>query len=168
MPPDVDCELALPRSRRPLLPKLTPLAFPFLLSCLLLLSPYTGSALTCHLSQSFNAVFLLGASSSAPSDIYIYSFGSSSWSTQSTSSAPDFSKTSTGTVLDHDTNTFFTLAGGTALSQLDVSALNNGVASGSSVAWEGVNTAPFDSSVSPQIHLSNSLGGRERMSPGAS
>ncbi|KAL7415643.1 hypothetical protein BDY24DRAFT_381758 [Mrakia frigida] len=107
--------------------------------------PYTGPSLTCYLSQSLNALYLLGGSSSSPSDIYIYSFSSSSWSIQPTSSAPDFTASSTGSVLDHDTNTFFTLAGGTALSQLDLSA-GTDQGTGGTLAWEGVNTAPFESS----------------------
>lgn len=131
------------------LPLLVPLAHtssPFFVSRFL--SPYTGTALTCYLSQYNNVLYILGASSSSPSDIYAYSFASSSWSTQSTSSAPDFTSATTGSVLDHDTNTFFTISGGTAMTQLDLSTLTSTGASSSSIAWEGVDTAPFTSTVS--------------------
>lgn len=136
-------------------PKLTHLPLPLLSPP----SPYTGTSLTCYLSQSANALYILGASSSSPSDIYIYSFASSSWSTQPTSSAPDLTTASTGSVLDHDTNTFFTLAGGTALSQLDLSTVGDKSGGGGSLAWEGVNTAPFTSTVS--LGVEKDLGWRE-------
>jgi hypothetical protein len=77
-----------------------------------------------------------------PKDIYVFNFDAKTWSKQSTSSAPDLS---TGTsILDHDTNVFFTLPSGSSSSlyQLDLSGITN-AAGGSAVAWEAVSPPSF-------------------------
>jgi outer membrane protease len=74
-------------------------------------------------------------------EIYIYNFAGNSWSTQSTSSPPpDFGNSRSATILDHDTNVFFTLTSGSGLYQLDLSSVQATAAS-DSLAWEAV-TAP--------------------------
>ena len=75
--------------------------------------------------------------------IYIYSFGSNSWSSQATSSAPsNFGNSRSASILDHDTNVIFTLTSGSGASlyQLDMSSVQ-ATASSSAIAWESV-TAP--------------------------
>ncbi|GHJ89848.1 hypothetical protein NliqN6_6250 [Naganishia liquefaciens] len=104
--------------------------------------PWTGNNTQCFLSQFNNAMYVLDADASAPSDIYVFNFDAKSWSKQSTSSAPDLS---TGTsILDHDTNVFFTLPAGasSALYQLDLSTITN-AASGGAIAWEAVSSPNF-------------------------
>lgn len=103
-----------------------------------------------HCRRSFGPQYLLEADSSNPSDVYIFNVDASSWSTQSTSNNPSFDKA--GVILDHDTNTFFALAG-TTMSQLDLSAVTNAAGS-SSLAWEGVgDSAIQDSSYIPTMAL---------------
>jgi hypothetical protein len=93
--------------------------------------------------------------------VYIFNFDAKSWSKQTTSSAPGTSPSSfphhiplnfsqltdlgTGTsVLDHDTNVFFTLPSGASASlyQLDLNIITN-AASSSAVAWEAVSSTSF-------------------------
>lgn len=77
-----------------------------------------------------------------PKDIYVFNFDAKSWSKQSTSSAPDLG---TGTsILDHDTNVFFSLPSGasSSLYQLDLGGITN-AATGNAVAWEAVSAPSF-------------------------
>ncbi|KAJ9126248.1 hypothetical protein QFC24_001974 [Naganishia onofrii] len=104
--------------------------------------PWTGNNTQCFLSQYNNAMYVLNADASNPSDIYVFNFDAKSWSKQATSSAPDLS---TGTsILDHDTNVFFTLPSGSSASlyQLDFGTITN-AASSSAAAWEAVSATSF-------------------------
>ena len=99
--------------------------------------------------------------------VYIYDFAGDAWSTQSSSSAPSNLGTRSGSVLDHDTNVFFTLpTGGGGMYQLDMSTVTKS-ASGSAVAWEAVNDPSFDASsyqttmAQASNHISESLQGVE-------
>ncbi|KAJ9092679.1 hypothetical protein QFC21_006745 [Naganishia friedmannii] len=126
--------------------------------------PWTGNNTQCFLSQYNNAMYVLNADASNPSDIYVFNFDAKSWSKQATSSAPGpymqvhrqtaiqltqpsfiSSDLSTGTsILDHDTNVFFTLPSGSSASlyQLDLSTITK-AASSSAAAWEAVSAASF-------------------------
>jgi hypothetical protein len=85
--------------------------------------------------------YLLGADASNPGDVYILDVAQGSWSTQSTTGAPSFA--SAGSILDHDTNVIFTLAG-EKMTQLDLGAVST-AASGGSLAWEGVGDSAIQS-----------------------
>ena len=71
-----------------------------------------------------------------PQKIYVFSYSSKTWSTQSTSSAPTAQLTRSASVLDHDTNVIFTFTDG-GLTQLDLSSITD-KASGGALGWEGV------------------------------
>jgi len=108
--------------------------------------PWTGTSSSCHLSQYNNALYVLGADSSDLSKVYIYDFAANTWSTQATSSAPSSLGGRASSVLDHDTNVFFTLPGnGAGLSQLDMGTIK-ATAQSSSVAWQGVSDPSFSTS----------------------
>ncbi|CAD6585875.1 MAG: hypothetical protein TREMPRED_004267 [Tremellales sp. Tagirdzhanova-0007] len=107
--------------------------------------PWTGNSSQCLLAQNNNAMYVLGADSSDLTKIYIYSFGSSSWSTQSTSGGPsNLGNSRSASVLDHDTNVVFTLPSGSgqSLYQLDMSSVTTAASSGS-LAWSAVENPSF-------------------------
>lgn len=118
------------------------------------------------LNQNANALYVLGADASDLSvsrsvcffhslrqtdtrkKLYIFDFGASSWSVQSTSSTPGNLGGASGSSLDHDTNVIFTLpsSNGTdgSLWQLDLASAGiTNAAQGSAVAWEAVSSPPF-------------------------
>ncbi|WWD16720.1 hypothetical protein CI109_101151 [Kwoniella shandongensis] len=104
--------------------------------------PWTGQNTQCILSQTNNAMYVIGGDSDL-SKIYIYNFASDSWSTQTTASAPsDLGNSRSASVLDHDTNTLFTLTTGSGLYQIDMSSVTN-AASGSALNWEAVESPSF-------------------------
>jgi hypothetical protein len=108
-------------------------------------SDYGTDTLSCHLSEFNNAIYLLGASSSSPTSVYIFDAASSSWSTQSTSgNQPPLENSAT--ILDHDTNVFFTLHSGNAVSQLDFGNVKS-AAESSPAPWDGVTSTPWTDSV---------------------
>lgn len=73
----------------------------------------------------------------------MYDFADDSWSTQSTSRTPsDLGNSRSSTVLDHDTNVFFTLTTDSGLYQLDLSSITNS-ASSDSLRWEAVSDPSF-------------------------
>ncbi|WVO17991.1 hypothetical protein L204_105689 [Cryptococcus depauperatus] len=103
---------------------------------------WTGKNTQCILSQSNNAMYVIGADSDL-SKIYIYDFAGDSWSTQSTSGAPsDLGNSRSSSVLDHDTNVLFTLTTSSGLYQLDLSNVQKS-ASGNTVGWEAVMKPSF-------------------------
>ncbi|KAF9258916.1 hypothetical protein L218DRAFT_908908 [Marasmius fiardii PR-910] len=70
---------------------------------------FDTDGVTCYMAQFYNAIYFLNADKSNPSAVYIYDAGASSWSTQGVSSGgPDMS--SAVSILDHDTNVFYTMA----------------------------------------------------------
>lgn len=78
--------------------------------------------------------------------IYIYNFAGNSWSTQSTNSGPsDYGNSRSATVLDHDTNVFFTLSQSSGLWQLDLSSVQ-ATASSEALAWSAVENPSFSTS----------------------
>ncbi|KAJ7678200.1 hypothetical protein DFH06DRAFT_1033795 [Mycena polygramma] len=77
--------------------------------------PFDGTNTKCYLAEFFNAIYVLGADSSKPADIYIFSAGNNSWSTQAVT-ANSFDPTSYEAILDHDTNFFYALSKGEVFS----------------------------------------------------
>jgi len=108
--------------------------------------PWTGNNTQCLLSEYNNAMYVTGADASDYSKVYIYSFGSNTWSTQSTSSAPTAPQTRSAVVLDHDTNVIFAFTNG-GLTQLDMSSITSSAQS-SALAWEGVSAPSWGSGYS--------------------
>lgn len=106
--------------------------------------PWTGNTTQCLLSQYNNALYVLGGDASDLTKIYIYDFGGSSWSTQTTSSPPPNLGSRSASVLDHDTNVIFTLptGSGASLYQLDLGNVKAS-ASGSAIGWEAVEAPSF-------------------------
>ncbi|AAW45106.1 hypothetical protein CNBL2400 [Cryptococcus deneoformans B-3501A] len=105
--------------------------------------PWTGNNTQCILSQTNNAMYVIGGDSDDLSSIYVYDFADDSWSTQSTSRTPsDLGNSRSSTVLDHDTNVFFTLTTDSGLYQLDLSSITNS-ASSDSLRWEAVSDPSF-------------------------
>ncbi|KAL7419792.1 hypothetical protein Q5752_005708 [Cryptotrichosporon argae] len=109
--------------------------------------PWTGNQTQCLLSQYNNAMYVFGADASDVSTIYIYDFGAGSWTTQTTSSAPSaLGNSRSSIVLDHDTNTVYTIPGaGQPMYTLDMSTLTT-AASSSALAWSEVENPSFDDS----------------------
>ncbi|OCF34632.1 hypothetical protein I316_03673 [Kwoniella heveanensis BCC8398] len=105
--------------------------------------PWTGDNAQCILSQTNNAMYVVGGDSSDLSKIYIYNFASDSWSSQTTSGAPsDLGNSRSSSILDHDTNVIFTLTTGSGLYQLDMSSVTN-AASSNALSWEAVSSPSF-------------------------
>ncbi|KAF8201128.1 hypothetical protein K438DRAFT_1758439 [Mycena galopus ATCC 62051] len=102
--------------------------------------PFDGTATKCYLAEFSNAVYVLGADTANPSDIYIYNAGTKSWSTQTTTTST-FDPTSFQAILDHDTNVFYALSHG-ELWTLDMGDL--AVANSSAVVWQDAGAAEID------------------------
>ncbi|KAK1229237.1 hypothetical protein PQX77_007712 [Marasmius sp. AFHP31] len=99
---------------------------------------FDTDGVTCYLAQFFNAVYVLNADKSNPSAVYIYDAGAKSWSTQNVASGgPDMS--SAVSILDHDTNVFYTLAQQKMWS-LDMASKT---AAADTVTWESVRNPEF-------------------------
>ncbi|CAK5281529.1 unnamed protein product, partial [Mycena citricolor] len=106
--------------------------------------PFNGNNTKCYLAEFFNAIYVLGADTSKPSDIYIYDASAKSWSTQAITGGPDM--TNYEAILDHDTNVFYALSKGETFS-LDMASLK--AAQSSSIAWidqgpAGITTTNYD------------------------
>ncbi|KAF7303757.1 hypothetical protein MIND_00605300 [Mycena indigotica] len=93
--------------------------------------PFNGNDVKCYLAEFFNAIYIIGADTSKPADIYIYDAGAKTWSTQSVT-AGDFDPTSFQAILDHDTNVFYALSKGNLFS-LEMNELK--AAKSGSIAW---------------------------------
>ncbi|KAK4687433.1 hypothetical protein P7C73_g2682, partial [Tremellales sp. Uapishka_1] len=107
--------------------------------------PWTGNYTQCILNQNDNIMYVIGGDSANPGDIYVYNFGTSSWSTQTTSGAPaNLGNSRSSSVLDHDTVVIYTLPGGSgqSLYQLDLSSVTAS-ASSSALAWSAVENPSF-------------------------
>ncbi|TFK67566.1 hypothetical protein BDN72DRAFT_770599 [Pluteus cervinus] len=104
--------------------------------------PFDGPNATCYLSQFFNAVYVLGADTSDAAAIYIYDATAKSWSKQETTPG-NFNPSSFNAILDHDTNVFYALSGGTLFS-LDMGSLKT--ATGNPIPWDNVQTPAFAAS----------------------
>ncbi|KAG7087557.1 hypothetical protein E1B28_013512 [Marasmius oreades] len=98
---------------------------------------FDTDGVTCYLAQFYNAVYVLNADKSNPSSVYIFDAASNSWSTQSVNAGgPDMS--SAVSILDHDTNVFYTMSSA-KLWSLDMDPLK-AKASSDAVTWNAVGT----------------------------
>ncbi|KAG5724835.1 hypothetical protein E4T56_gene12610 [Termitomyces sp. T112] len=111
--------------------------------------PFDGNNTTCYLSQFTNAIYVLGASSSSPSSIYIYDAAAKSWSTQAVNTG-SFDPSSFNAILDHDTNVFYALSKG-EMFDLDMGSLK--VANSTPVAWGDVQSSGFGADYQPVMAL---------------
>ncbi|KAF7761478.1 hypothetical protein Agabi119p4_9470 [Agaricus bisporus var. burnettii] len=112
--------------------------------------PFDGSNVTCYLSQFTNAIYFMGADASKPNDIHIYDATAKSWSTQAVQQN-SFDPTSSGAILDHDTNVFYAYSGGDIYS-LDMELLK--AANNTPKAWNDVQKVDWDtSSYQPTVAL---------------
>ncbi|KAH8928302.1 hypothetical protein BT69DRAFT_1329726 [Atractiella rhizophila] len=95
--------------------------------------PFTGTSVSCFLSQSKDLIYILGADKSNQATAYVFNPSSNTWSTQKVSSSniPNFANTAT--ILDHDTDVFFSLDG-TTMKSLDFSSLS-GKATTKTLKW---------------------------------
>ncbi|KAG7446754.1 uncharacterized protein BT62DRAFT_1005135 [Guyanagaster necrorhizus] len=101
--------------------------------------PFDGTNTTCYLSQFYNAIYVLNADSSNPSNIYIYNAASSSWSTQTVTTG-NFDVSDFVAILDHDTNIFYALSKG-ELYSLDMGSLT--AANSTSLSWNDIEAPSF-------------------------
>ncbi|KAK0203971.1 hypothetical protein DFS33DRAFT_1374294 [Desarmillaria ectypa] len=101
--------------------------------------PFDGTNTTCYLSQFYNAIYVLNADSSNPSNIYIYNAASSSWSTQTVTTG-NFDASNFAAILDHDTNIFYALSKG-ELYSLDMGSLTS--ANSASLSWNDIQAPSF-------------------------
>ncbi|KAL1410226.1 hypothetical protein Q8F55_004231 [Vanrija albida] len=102
--------------------------------------PWTGTNSQCLLSQSNNAVYVIGADAADATSVYIYDIVGDKWSKQTTSGGPtSVGNSRSSAVLDHDTNVLFTISD-TAYS-LDLGLITNTAAG--TAAWTTVGTPPF-------------------------
>ncbi|KIM36305.1 hypothetical protein M413DRAFT_291010 [Hebeloma cylindrosporum] len=96
--------------------------------------PFNAGNATCYLSQFTNAIYVLNADSANPSSIYIYDAAAKSWSRQ-TVDAGKFDPTNFATILDHDTNVFYSYSDGELFS-LDMGLLK--AANSTPIPWVDV------------------------------
>ncbi|KAJ7267469.1 hypothetical protein C8J57DRAFT_1229029 [Mycena rebaudengoi] len=107
--------------------------------------PFDGADTKCYLAQFFNAIYVLGADKSKPSDVYMYDAGAKSWSTQAIT-AGGFDPSSFEAILDHDTNVFYAVSKG-ELWSLSLEQLK--AAQSAPIAWvdqsaAGITTTNYD------------------------
>jgi len=102
--------------------------------------PFNGNNTQCFLAEFFNAIYVLDGDASNPSAVHIFDGGSKTWSEQ-TVDASTADLTTMVAILDHDTNVFFGISGGT-LFQLDMSSLTQ--ATSQTLNWETVGQPSFN------------------------
>ncbi|KAL0958285.1 hypothetical protein HGRIS_000434 [Hohenbuehelia grisea] len=93
--------------------------------------PFDGANTTCFLSQFANAIYVLRGDNANPSAVHIYDATAKSWSTQATD-AGSFDVGSAFSILDRDTNVFYSISKG-ELWSLDMGDQKS--AKSSSIAW---------------------------------
>jgi len=101
--------------------------------------PFDGGNTQCFLSQFQNTIYVIDGDNANPSNIHLYDATAQTWSTQSITLA-GVDPTSLVAILDHDTNVFFALSGGT-LYQLDFGTMK--AATGSPISWQSVEAPSF-------------------------
>lgn len=111
--------------------------------------PFDGKNTTCYLAQFFNAIYVLNGDAGNPNNIYIYDATAKSWSTQVTTPG-SFSYSSFDAILDHDTNVFYAVSGG-SLYDLDMGTLK--AANSTPIAWNSVAKTPYPSDYVPVMAL---------------
>lgn len=111
--------------------------------------PFDGKNTTCYLAQFFNAIYVLNGDAKNPNSIYIYDATAKSWSTQATTPG-EFAFSSFDAILDHDTNVFYALSGG-SLYDLNMGALK--AANSTAIPWNTVQKAPYPDGYDPVMAL---------------
>ncbi|KAF9043206.1 hypothetical protein BJ165DRAFT_1483332 [Panaeolus papilionaceus] len=96
--------------------------------------PFNAVNTTCYLSQFANAIYVLNADTANPSAVYIYDATAKTWSMQAVD-AGKFDPTDFATILDHDTNVFYSYSKGEMFS-LDMQLLK--AAQSSPIPWNDV------------------------------
>ncbi|PPQ83693.1 hypothetical protein CVT24_001168, partial [Panaeolus cyanescens] len=96
--------------------------------------PFNSVNTTCYLSQFTNAIYVLNADTANPAAIYIYDATAKSWSMQAVD-AGKFDPTDFATILDHDTNVFYSYSKGEMFS-LDMQLLK--AAQSAPIPWNDV------------------------------
>ncbi|KAF8334295.1 uncharacterized protein EI90DRAFT_3153598 [Cantharellus anzutake] len=98
--------------------------------------PFDGLNTQCYLAQYFNAIYVINADKSNPSDIHIFNPQSKSWTTQKMN-AGGANANLIQAILDHDTNVFYGLVNNTLYSANFASLT---AASGNPINWDVANT----------------------------
>jgi len=101
--------------------------------------PFDGPNTQCFFSQYQNALYVLNADTTQPSNLHIYNYDSQSWTTQKIDAAGT-DPNSLNAVLDRDTNVFFALSN-SAIFSLDMGSLTQ--ADGTTRPWVGVQSPAF-------------------------
>ncbi|THV04370.1 hypothetical protein K435DRAFT_851017 [Dendrothele bispora CBS 962.96] len=112
--------------------------------------PFDGTNTTCYLAQFFNAIYVMNADSSNPSNVYIYDVGGKSWSTQATTPG-SFDLSDFDAILDHDTNVFYALSKG-ELFFLSFDGITTSAKS-DAIPWTDVQKAPYPDGYQPVMAL---------------
>ncbi|KAG9008136.1 hypothetical protein FRB94_013693 [Tulasnella sp. JGI-2019a] len=102
--------------------------------------PFDGVNTQCFLAQFNNAIYVINGDASNPLNIHVFDPTAQTWSVQSVT-AGGIDPTSIQAILDHDTNVFFGLSGGT-MYQLDFSGIK-ATANSTALAWDVVGTPNF-------------------------
>jgi len=111
--------------------------------------PFDGTNTTCYLAQFFDAIYVLNGDVKNPNSIYIYDAGAKAWSTQATIPG-SFQYSSFDAILDHDTNVFYALSGG-SLYDLDMRSMKT--ANPTAISWNLVQKSPFPGGYVPVMAL---------------
>ncbi|KAJ7705366.1 hypothetical protein B0H17DRAFT_1037784 [Mycena rosella] len=111
--------------------------------------PFNGENAKCYLAQFFNAIYVLGADISRPSDVYIYDATHKSWSLQAVT-AGTFNPSSFEAILDHDTNLFYALSKG-EIYVLDMGEL--ATAQGSAISWQDLEPSGITTTYNPVMGI---------------
>lgn len=101
--------------------------------------PFNGPNTSCYLSQYSNALYVLNADTTQPSNMHIYSFETQSWTTQQLDGAGTDPNSLTA-ILDRNTNVFFALSN-SKLYSLDMGTLAQ--SDGTTRPWVAVQDPPF-------------------------
>lgn len=102
--------------------------------------PFNGNNTQCFLAQFFNAIYVIDGDAANPNNVHIFDANKQAWTVQQTKPTSGYSPADVVAILDHDTNVFFGLSGGT-LFQLDMS--NQNAATSDALDWQDVNNANF-------------------------
>jgi hypothetical protein len=113
--------------------------------------PFDGTSTTCYLSQFENSIYVLNADASSPSSIYVYNAGSKSWAKQATSLG-SFDIASSVSILDHDTEVFYSLSKGEmwAINMTEVSLTPD-----DETPWKDISKFPVDGYDKPTMALAS-------------
>jgi len=101
--------------------------------------PFNSNNTQCFFSQFQNALYVINADTTQPSNVHIFSYDTQSWSTQGVS-AGGTNPYTLNAILDRDTNVFFALSD-SVIYQLDMG--NLAASDGGIRNWDAVQAPPF-------------------------